>query len=294
MKSKFAYLLMGLLGSVGLVTAFALPASAAAHPHSVSTFTRYTQAGQYATAGYFTSPLNGNAVFTHIQGYLGSSGTTSLENLGTGVDNGQGVGLCNQSTGNAVRAGIGNVDATAGTKSVIFGEGNLGAAFWFGDPCANGAPNGTTFIVTDVANNIPIQDTIAVQMLAHSGFGASGCAPFQTALLWQDVTANPGVWHTACESTSFHPVYNEGDAGVIGDTTEMSPPATQPLAAFAHLGLSELNGHRVTHGSFQSDSAWTAYPVEATSNGAASGSLLLADNPFRNDGMGILSGSSDG
>ena len=103
------------------------------------------------------------------------------------------------------------------------------------------------------------------------------------------------MWHSACESTTFHPAYNEADAGVIGDTQEMSPPATQPLAAFAHLGLTELTGHHQTvHGSFQSDSAWTAYPVEATSNGAASGSLLLADNPFRNDGMGILSGSSDG
>jgi hypothetical protein len=293
--SKAALALAAGVGSVSLALAFAAAAGASpvtTHANGVSSFARYTQAGPDATSGYFTSPLNGNGVFTHIEGYLGSGGTTSLENLGTNTDDGQGVGLCNQGSGNAIRAGITDVSATNGTKEVTIAYGNLGPALWFGDPCANGAPQSPGSLTTEPLATVPVGDTIAVQLLAHSGFGASGCGKFQTALLWQDVSANPGVWHSGCVSTGFKPVYNEGDAGVIGDTQGMEPPAVNRLADFAHLGLTELTGHHQTvHGSFQSDDAWTAFPVFASTNGASSGSILLAPSAFKNDGMGVRSGT---
>jgi hypothetical protein len=274
----------------------AMGASAATHSNGVSSFTHYTTSGATATAGYFTSPLGATDVFTHIEGFLGSGGTTSLENLGTGADNGQGLGLCGQGTGNAVRMGIGNVDASNNTKSIILAYGNLGTADSFGDPCANGASNsgspGTLNSPVVLAAGIPVGDTIDGQILAHSGFGAAGCNPFQVAFEWQDLTANPGVWNLTCESVGFKPIFNEADAGVIGDTQGMAPPASLRLADFAHLGLTELlgSGHGV-HGSFQANANWEAFPVDASTNGTSSGSVLLAASPFANDGMGVKSGT---
>jgi hypothetical protein len=252
-------------------------------------------------------------VFTHIEGFMGSGGTSSLENLGTGPLNAAGIGLCNQGNGDAVRMGTGFVNASAGTKEVIAAWGNLGTALAFGDPCANGAPAPSgSLTVTGLPASIPatstegalnaiaaipdstvaVGDTIDGQILAHAGFGASGCGPNQTAFEWQDLTTNPGVFHTYCATTGFTPLYNEGDIGVIGDTQGMAPPAVNRLADYAHVGLTELIGlHHGVHGSFQNNANWTAFPVFASTNGASSGSILLQVNGFKNDGTGVTSGT---
>jgi hypothetical protein len=278
---RFALWLAGAVAVVGLALSGAATAGAATagHVNGVSNVPHYTQAGDAATSGYFTSAIG--TYFTHISGYIGSNGTTSLENLAvtSPPSNGAGVGLCSQSTSYAVRAG--DLYLGGGLMDVAWGAGNLGAAQWFNNPCANGVIPAPEVLLS----NVPVTDTIAAQILTDPRHEFNGCHADDVSFAVEDVTANPGVWvQSPCFKLPHGTVFNEADAGVISDTQNMSVPAGNLLAVFAHLGLTaNLGSGHAAHGSFQANANWTAYPVIATSNGLGSGSQLLVPQAFSQD-----------
>jgi hypothetical protein len=293
------------LGAVALVAGMASTA-ASASPAGVSSFLRYTASGSNSTAGWFGSLNNPDGTVTHVEGFVGESRAhpDSLSNLGVAspsgpAGNGAGYGLCDTNDGNVIRAGVINVGGDQ--QDVVAEYGNLGAALYFGDPCANGVANtvansgpgatGLGLTVTAALNGSPIPDgqTIDVQVLSHRGFGVGSC-PFDTSeIAWQNVTADPGIWNYSC--VDYSESFNEPDWGVIGDTQGMAPPAVNSLVSSAHVGISEdLHGHAI-HGSFQANSNWTVFPVDVSTNGLMTGSVLIHTNPFKNDGTGELAGT---
>jgi hypothetical protein len=251
----------------------------------VSPFVHYTQAGtgpNHGVSGYFASSLGTDIV--HVAGYVGSNGTHSLENLAPSSNNGVGIGLCNQTTGEALQ--VGDVYLGAGLMDADFTFGVQGPAMYFGNRCANGvvaAPMGT------LLHNVPVTDTLAYQVLYSRNHFHNGCAPGQAVFEAENVTSNPGVWISSpCVTMPSGTVFNEADAATVAVTTLLAPPASNLLFVEAHLGLTSAAGH---HGSFQSDSAWTAFRVNSSSDAAASGSQLLVPQPFSHDNFKLLEGS---
>ena len=267
-----------LLGGIAMV---AEPALA-----GVSPVPRYTNVTVYPVAGYFASD-NGGSPFTHIEGYIGSNGTGSLANLGQSLTNGGGVGLCNQTDGNAIQ--IGDQWATATTINVTYGIGTFSKTpAPNGDLCHEGVVSTSPHTLL---GNVPVTDTVAVQVLYSSKHAHNGCSAGQALFEAEDVTANPGVWYQSPCVADASQNFTEADAGVDADTQNMSAPADNLLAVWAHLGLTNAAG---VHGSFQSNSAWTAFPVNSSSNGLASGSQLLVPQAFSDDHFELLAGSPTG
>lgn len=245
---------------------------------------KYTNATSNAVSGYFASA--GGTTFTHIEGYSGSNGTNSLESLGQAVTNGAGVGLCNQTTGDALQDGIVYTGGT--TKSVDWVTGTFGAPKSNNDKCENGVLPGPAMFAG--LGSISVSDTVAFQILYDGHHSHNGCSAGQALFLASDVTANPGVWiSSGCVSVG-NVTYNEADAGVVADGQGMTPPAAQYLATFAHLGLSGHASGLSVHGSFQNNANWDAFPVFSTTNGLASGGKVLAPQAFANDHFDELSG----
>jgi hypothetical protein len=268
-------------GLAGLALAIAPLAASQA---SVSPVTRYTQAGAAASSGYFTNEFGGT--FTHIQGYIGSNATTSLEQLTPAVTNGVGLGLCNQGTGEAVQ--LGDVYLGGGLMNVDYTLGTFGAAKWFGDRCANGLVAAPTGILLA---GISVTDTVDGQILYDSHHSHNGCPAGDVRFEAEDLT-NPGVAvPSPCTALPAGTNFNEGDAGVVADTTARSAPADNLLVVFAHLGLTDGAG---LHGSFQANSAWTAYPVDSTANGTKADPALLAPGKFSADHFNENAGSPTG
>lgn len=272
-----------LAGGAILTVGLALAAASGAQANVINA-PKYTWAAHNAVSGYFASA--GGTTFTHIEGYSGSNGTNSLESLGQLVTNGAGVGLCNQTTGDALQAGI--VYTGGHTKSVDWVTGMFGAPQSNNDKCENGILPGPAVFAG--LGSIAVSDTVALQILYDGHHSHNGCSAGQALFLASDVTANPGVWiSSGCQSVGTV-TYNEADAGVVADGQGMTPPATQYLATFAHLGLSgHASGHSV-HGSFQNNSNWSAFPVFSTTNGFASGGKVLAPQSFFHDHFDELSG----
>jgi hypothetical protein len=273
------------IGALALVAGAVTVAPAA--QANVINAPEYTNANMNAVSGYFANHIN--VTFTHIEGYLGSNGTTSLENLGQTTGNGAGVGLCNQSTGEALQGGI--VYNGGHTKNVDFASGPFGPAQSNGNPCENGTL-GSPQPFTQL-QGISVSDTIAFQILYDGHHAHNGCHAGQALFEASDVTTHPGVWFDSpCVSVPHGTVFNEADAGVVADKQGMTPPATQYLATFAHLGLTAFSstGH-VVHGSFQNNPTWSAFPVFSTTNGFSSGGKVLAPQTFANDHFDELAGT---
>lgn len=276
-------------GAAALAGILAAGMSASA---SVSPFTYYTTVSGQQASGYFASDAGG---FTHVEGWIGSNASTSLENLGApaGGSNGAGYGLCDQDTGQAIQAGVIRASDPA-QMEVAYG---IGVHAPSGHSCFDGlvaAPVG-------LFGPVSISDTIDVQVLydAHHNFANNGtsCHAGQALIEARDVTSDPGTWHkTGCiwvgsalqVSSLGKPSFDEADAGVVADTQHMSVPATNYLATFAHVGLTSAGGH---HGVFQTDPVWTVFRVVGTTNGLASGTQLLVPQPFVHDHFDELSGT---
>lgn len=275
---------LAIAGTCAFAAVLALGTAASA---AVPPFTYYTQVSAHQASGYFASAAGG---FTHVEGWIGSNASSSLENLQAG--DGLGYGLCDQGSGQAIQAGV--IRESATQIRVSYGIGVFSLA---GHSCFNGLVS-TPVPLWDAA--VGDHDTIDVQVLfdAHRSFRNNGtaCRPGQALVEARDVTSDPGTWHkSGCISVSGplneaalgRPVFDEADAGVVADTQHMSAPAVNYLATFAHVGLTSAAGH---HGSFQADAAWAVYRVVGTTNGLSFGTHLLVPQPFANDHFDMVSG----
>jgi hypothetical protein len=284
----------GLALGLGVTAGAAGASPAAIHPAGISSFLRYTNANGNPVSGWEASAPG--VGFTHIQSYVGSNDSNSLSQLTNSPNSGgkvyaAGVGLCNRLTPSmayALQAGV-EYDG-ANHISVVYGHGLVAPvdptyAQDNNDPCELGAATGlvNTLDLT-VAGPVASSDTVWLQILysnTHSFTTATGvtCHKGEFSVEAEDVTANPGDWFSSgCTYVGNH-TFSEADAGVVDATTNVSAPASNYLATFAHIGLTDTNGD---HGSFQANSNWTVYPVDSTGtgNGPDSLALLHADTFF--------------
>jgi hypothetical protein len=288
MFRKLAYSAIAAAAVLGLgaFSAVAADASTAVKPAAVSTHTYYTGEPDL-TAGYFATSDDGNFM-THIQGYLGSNGTDSLQQLSDGFSDGQTLSLCDTSTGDALN--VGDVVNPGGTKSVGYHIGTYTGTpnNSNGDPCEDGELTGGLGFFPQL-QNVPITDTVVAQILQYTSKGET-CHKGDVLFEARDITANPGVWYSSgCLKALGSGLYNEASAFTTKDSTIISAPAVNYLDTFAHLTLADSAG---THGSLQATSTWTAYAVDATANGKASDALLEEVGPFVNDHFDTMVGSA--
>lgn len=291
MFRKVLYGALASAAALGLGLAGTTAASA-----SVSSHIYYTDANIDAVAGYFATSDVGNFM-THIQGYLGSNDTDSLQQLQPGFTNGQTLSLCSTSTGDALNVGAVNNDN--GTKSVGWHVGSYGSTATNnaqGDPCEDGELTGGLGIFPQL-QNVPLTDTIVAQILNYVNRGGT-CRKGDVLFEAQDITAHPGVWYSSgCQKANDSGQYNEASAFFTKDSTEVSAPADNYLGTFAHLGVTDSAG---TAGSLQASATWTAYGVDSTANGESSDPNLLqvqADgipNTFFQDHFDVYAGSPIG
>jgi len=294
----------------------------------VSGHVYYTPKGATAVAGYEASALGD--YFTHQYAYTGSNGATlgqldatapnadgSLGNtaafpLAAHVDNGVGIGLCDQNTGDAAQLGIVNIGG--GLKDVVWATGVFHSPAADGtDICHNGVVS--TFVNAGpytaasttgiLIAGVPIQNTVTVDILSDQHHAHNGCAAgtilFSAVNLGDPAAVHNSPCITAPGGTAT--VFNEADQGSVADNTAVAPltgtvplpdGVTNSLAVFAHDTLSANTPHGTAHGSFQADPAWNVFAVASTNNGLAppAGSLLLAPSVFRNDHDTLLIGGA--
>lgn len=297
---------LGALAVLGaaLAAVLGLTTSASAGVSSHVFYTTKSATG--AVAGYFASAPD--TYFTHITSYIGSDGPT-WGKLHPGTSNGAGDGLCDQTTGDAVQEGI--VNNGDGTMTIGYDAGVFNVTSTDGDKCHAGtiAGNSSSSIgFHPLITGVPITHTVVVDVLSDQHHAHNGC-PAGTIVFTAEELGNPGMFHRSiCVAApgGFRTVFNEADTGTVADDTTVAPlpdsPVIQPdstvdeLGGFAHVTLSGNAPHAVVHGSFQSNSSWTAFPVASTSNGAAppAGSLLIAPRVFASDHYRVRIGGATG
>ena len=328
MKGKFAYLLMGLLGSVGLVTAFALPASAST-PHGVAPGARVTNANVNPVAGYIAVGNGPNVNFDHVETYAGAQ--DNIGDLALGLGNGAGIGLCQTnvggSTGSALQLGI--IQVKPGVFQVAYGAGIIGAppaaAQTNGDNCEDGAlgnyidatpapgsditcPNADHDAVLSgvYTNSVETSDTTLVCTLGPT-FSLGQVMELDLQYLHgeadfsvQNITGdNPGGWDTSgwfdVDSYIGSGVqFNEAVTGADADASTLTPPADRTLFPAAHATLTSYTAfthHMRDTGFFDTGSNWTAVAVDSDPNGNAGDGAVLAPTPMKNGNYGVLEGS---
>lgn len=287
----------------------AITAAAGTAHASVNNGIAYTPKGAAAVSGYFAHGNNSNVNFTHITSYVGNDGQANQEQLAVStlpasnvpganinVSNAVGVGLCNQSGGQAAQLGetyVGN-----GLVDVVYATGNIPGNVG-GDHCEAGIINGPA---TVLLANVPVNDTVSLDVLydfAHSyTFRGHRHAAGDVTFSATDLHAAPGFSPQASKHVSGGVKYNEGDAGTIADAVSVTalpglPPYTDVfrspnlLATFAHVALdgNVVNGSEVK-GSIQNTPAWTAFGVAADLNGGAAGPanpVYLGPTTFKSD-----------
>ena len=268
--------------------------------HAANGPPQYTaKSATHAVSGYFASAFG--AYFTHITTYIGSDGN-SISQLDPSAANGAGIGLCDQTTGEAVQVGQ-VLNPGLLTTNVDFGIHNLGPAVSNNDPCQNG----TTGITGTLLFNVPVGNTVEVDILFDQRHPHNGCHAGQVVFLAQDLSAHNGVTkQSPCIWVPHGTVFTEGDAGVTADDTNVAPlplqvipqADTEPnmLVRFAHVKLNGNAPDGEIKGSIQNNGAWTTFPVGSTSNGLPTpgGSLLVAPGPFFDDHFLVKVGGATG
>jgi hypothetical protein len=304
-----------LLAAAAIAMALAAGGAAAAPAAraGISPVIKYTVKGssaQGAVAGYFaqTSGLQRPVGFTDEVSYLGNDGQRNQEkfavNTTSDVTNGGGIGLCDPNTHVAVQEG--DTYIGGGLMDVVFGAGTFGPAINNGDPCENGIVNPFS---TALLENIPVDDTVLVNILYDGHHAHNGCHAGQVLFLAQDLSAASPLVRSNCIWLPRGTVFTEADAGVTADAVDLSAlPGGVPqpnirrspygLMTWAHALLSGnyLDGPGTVHGSFWNSSLWTAYTVAATSNGFAppAGTLLIAPGVVNDDSFRVYEGFANG
>jgi hypothetical protein len=296
--------------AVPLAAASLLALSAAASA-SVSPNVKWTSKAHAAVAGYYAQATGQQdpVAFTHATSYLGNDGQSNQEKFTPSappaIQNGGGIGLCDQSTSEAVQ--VGDVYVGGGQLNVVYGFGHFGAPVNNGDPCENGivAPTAGHVLLT----GIPVNDTVRVDILYDGHHAHNGCHAGQVLFLAQDLSASGPLARSYCIWMPHGTEFTEGDAGVVADTTNVASipdlvnvplPDTfrseNLLMTFAHVAFNanSLTGGPEVKGSLQSSPFWTAFPVASTNNGqpVPAGSLLLATGQFRSDHFRVYVGDA--
>jgi hypothetical protein len=284
--------------ALGLGVALAVTGTAGASVGPV----QYTPAGQFSISGYYAHALNDTIDFSHLTSYAGSDGNHTIEQLPVTtfpvstlhpVGGAAGIALCNQQTGKAAQVGL--VNAGSGLVDIVYATGTLTTSN-NGDKCQGGLVNpdglNTGYEHFGVlVSGIPDNNTDALDILydAHAAYSfkghhhAAGTVTFAVTNL-----GAPGVSYQASVNIhGYNVVFNEADAGAIADTQHLVPLSGTPpyansgvggnlnadpqlLEGFSHTqadGNSVLPGGTEVHGSFYSNSAWTAFPVASSANG---------------------------
>lgn len=245
-----------------------------------------TPAGANSISGYYAHAENDTVNFTHLATREGGDGNHTIEQLpawggaGSEVGGAAGIALCNQATGNAAQLGL--VYVGNGLVDVVYATGTFSAGN-NGDLCQGGLVNPTGAKV--LASNIPDNNSVDLDVLydaanPHPSFRGHSFAKGTIIFAATNLGA-PGVSYLAGVLSPGR-AFNEADAGVVADTaTDTALTGTFPAAynghnsdaneleGFSHTladGNSVLPGGTETHGTFYSNPAWGAFPVDAVAN----------------------------
>ncbi len=303
--------ILAFAGAVALAGGLVISLSSTAHA-GVSPNVKWTNKAHAAVAGYYAQATGQQdpVAFTHATSYLGNDGQSNQEKFTPSsppvVQNGGGIGLCDQSTSEAVQ--VGDVFTGAGQLTIVYGFGTFGAPVNNGDPCENGivAPTAGHNLLT----GIPVNDTVRVDILYDGHHAHNGCHAGQVLFLAQDLSSSGPLARSLCITMPAGTEFTEGDAGVVADTTNVASIPGQTnvslpdvfrsenlLMTFAHVAFNanSLTGGPEVRGSLQSSPFWTAFPVASTNNGqpVPAGSLLLSPGQFRSDHFRVYVGDAN-
>jgi hypothetical protein len=272
-----------------------------------------TPTGANSISGYYAHAINNSVDFTHLATTEGGDGQHSIEQLPVSVTSGNtvlqvngaaGIGICNQSTGNAAQVGL--VYIGGGQVDVVYATGTFTAPNPpnNNDKCQGGIvnPGGGKYLAGPFPDNNSVDldilyDAANPHPAFHGHVFAKGTIIFAATNL-----GAPGVSYTAGVLSPGR-TFDEADAGVVADTnndTALAGTAPFPYAGhntnpselegFSHTladGNSVLPGGTETHGTFYSNPAWSAFPVDAVKNGK----VYLGPTAFVNDGFLVLVGA---
>lgn len=251
-----------------------------------------------------------------------AAGATVTTNPAGGV----GEALCDRDgNGEGSAAQVGEVNLGNGTLDVVEALGTFGhtALNSSGDVCDNGllgeATGSTAVVLKVLLTGVKADDTVQAGVLydikdaySYNGHhaGAGDVTFYATDL---DSNASNYDIISVPAHLGHGIITDEADAGVVADTASapeifeavpapnggaLESSAPNELVRFAHVKVnanSVVTGGHEVEGSFQSNAAWSTYPVAATTDGTSGGQLYLdpsvfsADN-FRVDGgTGIIS-----
>ena len=234
------YRIITILAAAAAVLGLALPAAqAVTGPIShTAVITSNGEAGYYAFSGTH---------FSRVQGRF--TATVAAEGLGDG--GGEGIQLCNASSGEADQLGV-VWDAGTGAYDVQYATGSLSS-------CTAG---GVLSSPTDIGLSVPAGDTVALSITDEG----HGLAEFRA----EDSTIDTGIVKAFASGTTFPDV---ASAGVVQNEAGLSAPAGNPLVTFRDVRVTLPSGKSGTLG--RGHTRWTAVQAYSTANGTASDPALV-------------------
>ncbi len=282
--------------------------------------------GRYGSAG--NSSWENLPVASGLAGLPAGTPITGQVNSGA-IGGGIGQELCDTTQGSpgyAAQEGI--VQVASGSFSVIISVGYFGSTPLnsSGDVCDNGllgVAKGSHVVVAKILlTGIKANDTVDLNTLYNARTNYTFNYGPDYAVLRGHVTFAAEDRSTgaigidtsiAAKAMVSNFTTNEAAQGVVSDTAKAIPlsgvsvpapnggalegSAPSELIRVAHSAASgnsiAIGGHMV-HGSFFTNSAWTATPVVATADGTAGGALYLdpsdvaADNFYVSGGVGLV------
>jgi hypothetical protein len=221
----------------------AAQATPAVHPNGVHP--NAVVGGLYTTdgtAGYYTTS------FANTYNQANGTFTLNLENIAD--SGGVGIQLCDSTSGHAAQ--LGAIPDGPGTWAIVFWRG-----FLVGNP---------------TGDNDPCNGSILHFGLGGAGVTQLGSVGAGTTVQAQIKEERHGIKFSVADGPvvnfnyfvpSFRGNFNEAAAGVTGDDTTLSAPATNDLVDFT--GVTATNQANITHGY----AYWNAVSVSSSADGIA-------------------------
>jgi hypothetical protein len=227
-------------------------ASAASHPSITAPISHTMVVTSNGEAGYYA--FSGTH-FKRVQGRF----TTTLAAEGLGSGGGEGIQLCNASSGRADQLGV-RWDAGENAYDVLYDTGTLAST---GGTDTSACTSGGAFSGTPIGLEIPAGDTVALSITDEG----HGLAEFRA----EDTTIDTSIVKAFAHGTSFPDV---ASAGVVQNEAGLSAPAASPLVTFRDVRVTLPSGKSGTLG--RGHTRWTAVQAYSTANGTPSDPALVS------------------
>ena len=250
---KLLYPLVAVLAAVGIALGGVSAAAASTHPAITNPISHTQVITGNGESGYYAFA---DSHFQRVQGRF--TATVAAEGLGSG--GGEGLQLCNASSGSADQLGV-VWDAGTGAYDVQYATGTLTSTG--GTDTSACTSGGVLSSPSDIGLSIPPGDTVALS-ITNEGHGL---AEFRA----EDSTVDTGIVKAFASGTTYPDV---ASAGVVQNEAGLSAPAVNPLVTFRDVRVTVASGASNTLG--RGRTRWTAVQAYSTANGTASDPALVS------------------